>query len=251
MPEKRFFWNQGLEKEVMITGTEFHHLKNVMRCNVGETVEVINGQGQLIFAQIQAMTKEKAFLDVHHVHQEEAPSVSHTLAQACLRPSKMEWVIEKGTELGIDAFWLFPAVHSEVKMYSDKQKTRFQTILISALKQSGRLFLPKVIYQESLISWQKMPNQNIFYGDVDAISPFSPAKDEDICFCIGPEKGFTDDEKNTLSKQGATPVSLAPYTLRTETAALAAAASLGLTRNSLKRFNFNKNVVLTAQKGDL
>lgn len=251
MPEKRFFWGHGLEKEVMIVGQEFHHLKNVMRCKVGEKVEVVNGQGQLASASIKTITKDAALLDIDYVHQEEASIVNHTLAQAFLRPSKIEWIIEKGTELGIDTFCLFPGERSEVREYSSNQKERFHTILISALKQSGRLFLPRVLYQEALTSWQKIPNQNIFYGAPDAVLPFSPTKNTNTCFYVGPEKGFTDNEKKALLKRNATPVALAPNILRAETAAVAAAASLGITKTSLKRFNFNKHVVLTAKKGDL
>src|SRR5260221_8752039 len=107
MPSERFYIPADLIKgeKVSLTGQEIHHLAHVMRVRIGEEVELVNGKGAIAAARLTDLNRHEALLEIlnanlHSVHQ---PRI--ILAIPVMRPAKLEWVIEKGTELGADAFW--------------------------------------------------------------------------------------------------------------------------------------------------
>jgi len=219
MPENRFFLNATFRSgPVKLDGEEFHHLK-VMRGQVGDLIELVNGQNQLATAQITALEKHSATLELQNIANDPTPHRQIILAQAYLRPKNLDLVIEKGTELGATAFWLFPGERSEKDHLSPNQLERLHHLTISALKQCGRLDLPQIFELPPLAKWTKMPPGDLFFGDLDSETPFRSAND--VTLFIGPEKGFSPKELQWLS-QRAKGVKLNPHTLRAETAALCA-----------------------------
>jgi 16S rRNA (uracil1498-N3)-methyltransferase len=226
MPADRFFIASPLPlgQEVILEDSEFHHLIHVMRLKVDEMIELVNGQGSLAHARIKQITKKQALLSIENVHHQLSIGKELILAQAMPRINRLDFIIEKGTELGATQFWLFPGSHSERKMLTEHQLERFENLSIASMKQCGRLFLPKIEVKPALEKWKKLDMPS-YFGDVRETAPsFHKAlkRSESALFFIGPEAGFNDKEVELLLKLGAEGVKLHDNILRTDTAALVA-----------------------------
>lgn len=214
--------HQGLE----LISQEMHHLVHVMRKTTGDVVEVMNGRGQLAKAQIEKVDKKRVFLKLLEVASQPASDFEVILAHALPRPNRLDFIVEKGTELGMTQIWLFPGDLSDKHELSANQLSRVHSIMVAAMKQSGQLFLPELSIRPALERWTKPPFTS-FYGDLSGDAPWlgklwmqSPPKEGVILF-IGPEGGFSQDEKGLMHDLGCQPVRLHENILRTDTAALA------------------------------
>ncbi|GAB4190520.1 MAG: 16S rRNA (uracil(1498)-N(3))-methyltransferase [Simkaniaceae bacterium] len=234
MPENRFFLAEALipHKEVTLEDREFHHLAKVMRKRAGETVEVVNGKGLLAHARIESIKKENARLLILSVEKKERKGPEILLAQAMPKASKLDWILEKGTELGANRFLLFPGDGSEKTIVSKTQTERFHGIMISSIKQCGRLDLPKLEIYSDLQSLL-IPEDSIkLYGDVteDAKTleevKMHLEKKSLVTLFIGPEKGWSKKEREILAQKKCLPFKISLHTLRAETAAIAGLALL-------------------------
>ena len=234
MPADRFFIAAPLKNTLTLEGEEFHHLSNVMRIRLGETVEMINGQGELAEAELTSLDKKICQLKIISHHTSSKHQQSLILAPALTRPSILEWTLEKATELGATEFWLFPGERSEKKSLSETQLHRLETVVINSLKQCGRLYLPKIILKPALKEWQP-PSGSLFFGDISPKAPLLKGPfDKTVVFFIGPEKGFSPAENQLLiEKFRAHPISLHENILRAETAAIAALSQFYIIKNKL------------------
>jgi 16S rRNA (uracil1498-N3)-methyltransferase len=228
MPAERFYVPQDLflDQVVLLEDQEFHHLVNVMRSKEGEAVEVVNGKGALGYATVQRIEKKRASLHIKDVLFESKNKIEIILAQAIPRLNRLDFILEKGTELGMSQLWLFPTQLSDRKELTDHQLERMKSITIAAMKQCGRLFLPQIVIKPALPKWEK-PAYNCFFGDLNPQAPiFSKLQhtnlEKGILFYIGPESGFTAEETQLLQRMGVEGVKLHPNILRTDTAALVA-----------------------------
>ena len=227
MPAKRFFTPSSLHHEtVILSGEELHHL-SVMRLRPQDTLELVNGHGELAQGTLQSLDKTGALIKITSYEQKAPPSPTLILAQALPKFSLLEWIIEKGCELNVSEFWLFPGDNSEKKDLSTQQNIRLNNIIISSLKQCGRLWLPKLLLKAPLKKWQALPG-TLLFGDTSPDAPLLTAPlSNPITFCVGPEQGFSSAEeaflKDSLKAQG---TRLHSNTLRTETAGLVALSQL-------------------------
>src|SRR3989304_6008647 len=114
MPANRFFVEDPLKlnQELFLEGDEFHHLARVMRGRVGESLELINGKGSLVYGRIEALEKTRARLLVTEVVMIKEPPTPRILALPITQGSKLSIILEKGCELGATAFWLYPGEKS-------------------------------------------------------------------------------------------------------------------------------------------
>lgn len=229
MPAYRYFLPSSFSIGEMISlkNEEFHHLKNVFRHHCGEVVELINGKGDLAQGKIEAFHKNHADLKILSSHHFPPLTPSITIAQAMIRFSSLELILQKGTELGMNEIWLFPGEKSnEKKPFSKEKSERIERILIASLKQCGGLHLPKVTFFPSLnsLKW----NQQAFFGHFEDSCPFKSVLKEvaPTLFFVGPESGWSSKEIAFLRTKEAQPVSLNPYILRAETAPLCALSIL-------------------------
>lgn len=229
MPAERYYVDHPLKADdtVILSNNEFHHLARVMRIRVDEDVELINGKGVLAQARVKEIQKDKALLRIEKVETQAPRKQKVILAQAIPKPNRLDFILEKGTELGADEFLLFPSQHSLKKDFSPQQIERLNTQVIAAMKQCGRLFIPKILFVPSLNDALKV-NGIHYFGDIDKEAPlfikqgsYNPAK-EAIVFFVGPESGFTENEINQLKDNGAIGVKLHHNILRTDTASLVA-----------------------------
>lgn len=231
MPHSRFFLKEDFSKnkDLIIQDEELHHL-DVMRKKDHSIIEVVNGKNQLAKAEIICLSQKQVTLKIIEVSSSPPPLPKIIIAHPFLRTQKLDLIFEKCTELGAAEFILFKAAHSEISDLSVNKKNRIESILVAAIKQCGRLDLPKVTFMDSLLELKKM-DYFFLLGDADSsfainIGEFKKIT-KPICFLTGPEKGFTEKEINFCkSELKALLVTVNINILRSETVPIAAMALL-------------------------
>lgn len=226
MPAERYYSEplSSKDSEIALEGQELHHLLHVMRNQVGDHVEIINGKGILAKAVVDKIDKRRALLKIIELHVSQPDPFSLILAQGIPRANRLDFILEKGTELGMNELWLFPGTHSEKKTLSEQ---RLKALLIAAMKQCGRVFIPTLKIMPPLNKWEK-PKFPCFFGDTNpSAKSFEAAwkahqPKNGAVVCIGPESGFNEEEVKKLESLEAIGVTLHENILRTDTAALAA-----------------------------
>ncbi len=188
-----------------------------MRTSVGEVIELVNGKGALASGKLIGLDKKTATISILKSSHEKPRTHSFQLAIPFMRPSKIEWIVEKGTELGASAFLFYPADFSEK---NQRNLERLHLLAISSLKQSGRLYLPSLEILAHLTDLFAK-EATFFFGDPAAKNPIEIS--QNIIFITGPERGFSAKEEEVLLKH-AKGVRLNSNVLRAETAPIAAAS---------------------------
>jgi len=225
MPHHRFFADDLQHPTVTLGEKEFHHLKHVMRLETQEEVELIDGRGHLALGIITQMSRQSATVEITALHHEPKPRPLRYLAIPYLKPANSDLVIEKGTELGIDTLIFFPCERSEESLRSSLKIERLHHLMISAIKQCGRLYLPETLFLNGLEELKTLHIPLYFCHLDEQLNRLAIPINDPTCVVIGPEKGWTAKEVDLLKNQiKATPITLGPTILRAETAAIAAAA---------------------------
>ncbi|MCH1429673.1 MAG: RsmE family RNA methyltransferase [Chlamydiales bacterium] len=233
MPAYRFFCDQELIENnlVNLSEKESHHLFHVMKLKVGNDLEIVNGNGFLGKATLKEVKKKKAtaLINLVEFYQKQLPPFS--LIQAfCKEKKRLHLILEKACEIGIHDFYYFSSEKGADYTQVSRSEDKLKEIAIAAMKQSGRLYLPKLHFLEN-IKQLKQINNSIFYGSLDKKSPLlltavSSIKDQEHHphILVGPEAGFSTNELSVLDQIGALPISLGPNILRTETASISSLA---------------------------
>ncbi len=222
---------------LVLTGAPFHYLQRVLRLAAGATLEVFD-QGHVFDAKIISSGADSITLELGLA--KPAPSMRLiTVVQGLPKGDKLELVLQKATELGAACFAPVSTARSIVKLEGKEEKKleRWRRIVEEAARQSGRSDVPEVLPPCSLIERvtalrTASPRLAMLVLDEEerglrlgqaaaALDAFQP-----IALIIGPEGGLTREELAALKNTGAHPVTLGPFVLRTETAALAALAVL-------------------------
>lgn len=223
---KRFFSTQIYENQCIIDEDESHHCHHVLRCKKGEKIEIIDGKGHLYHGIIQAMESKKCIISDLHIHHYEGNR--HTLTVAVCppkNPSRLEWLLEKGTEIGVHQIVL---IHSTRTERFHPKMQRYKQIILSAVKQSQQLWLPEIqIF--TFDQFIKNPTTSlccIAHCMADVRQSFFKVYNQELptTILIGPEGDFTPAEVEMAIKHGYIPVHLGSSRLRTETAAIQACA---------------------------
>ncbi|MFO1021791.1 MAG: RsmE family RNA methyltransferase [Planctomycetales bacterium] len=228
---KRFhISNFGDESRLSLSGTEAHHLRNVMRMQPGESLWLFDGQGTEAQAKIVAFSPEGVLLQLLERRQVK-PDFQVTIAAAVPKGDRVKWMVEKMTELGVSKFIPLITAQSVVDPREGKLERLRQTV-IEASKQCGRSHLMEI---SEPVSWEKFLQQDFSQlwiahpgGSLPEQKDFAAV---DHCtVAIGPEGGFTDREVAQAMERGARLLGLGSNILRIETAALAAAVLFALRR---------------------
>ena len=213
-----------------IDGDEFAHLTHVMRKKAGDSIRVVDGVGNAYDATIVEIAKRTARCRIEKRYQRlHEPENSVTIAAGVLKnSSNFDFLIEKCTELGVSAF--IP-LFTERTISHHAKTDRGQKLALAAMKQCTRSVLPKVHdakrFDEFLSSIPSSSLKIIPHEKVESptiAEVVEKAKHDSIVICIGPEGGFSDEEIAAAQVAGFIPVSLGQRRLRTETAAIVAAA---------------------------
>ncbi len=217
-----------------IVGAELEHLRKVLRLRPGDRVIAFDDSGWEHEAVIRALHEEEGELEILRSYQagRESPLLV-TLAVALTKGEKIDYVVEKATELGVQTIVPFVSRYSVPKIDERKalhRTERWRKIALSAAKQCGRTGLPVILpacdYREmitqrssgalKLLFWEKEAEETL--KQVHAKEPRVPS----ICLAIGPEGGFSVEEAEWARGQGYVTVHLGRRVLRAETAAVAA-----------------------------
>ncbi|OGN61494.1 MAG: hypothetical protein A3F40_01990 [Chlamydiae bacterium RIFCSPHIGHO2_12_FULL_27_8] len=227
MPQNRYFIDENIKinSTYLLENNELHYLKNVMRNTEDDEIEIINGNGILAKAKILKISKNSAEIKIYSLNENRKRKTKSVLVQSILKPQNMDYILEKNTELGIDEFWVFFSKNSEKVNISQNRIFRMNQILISAVKQSGRLFLPEIKIFENI---SKLPEfKNGYLCSLDSKKIDKIESSEDIFIIVGPEKGFLKEEEDFfINKFKVKKIKLNQNVLRAETASICAGAIL-------------------------
>jgi len=211
-----------------------HHI-NVVRMAPGDTLTLFNGDGGEYTAVLTEVQKKKAWAEVKvFVPREAELPFAVTLAQALPEGTKMDWIIEKATELGVAGIQPLAARRCVVRLSAERAEKKLEHwngIVVSASEQCGRNRLAAVAPPQEFREWigqQDLHKRVILTpraaGSLADWARHQPA--QALSIMVGPEGGFSDEEEALALQHGALPLSIGPRVLRTETAALAAVAIL-------------------------
>jgi 16S rRNA (uracil1498-N3)-methyltransferase len=217
------------EDKIILDPFEAKHVTKTLRKKIGDKVDITDGLGNLFYGVIEEIKPRLSISINAHQHIEKEPQIL-SLGIAFIRPNRLEFILEKGTELGVDAFYLFRSEHAN---YFSDNKERFEKILRQAIKQSNRFYLPHIFLFKSFEKFiQATENIPIKIAAIDPQSPkmteLKIDEREGVLFCVGPEGGFSAKEIALMKENSFKDVSLGNYRLRAETAAIAGVAKLAL-----------------------
>lgn len=219
---------------IALSSEETHHLR-VQRIPLRTPVLIGDGRGGLYRGVLLERRDEHALVFIEEKVENTIPSFSLSVWQGFLRsPARMDWMIEKLVEIGVTEIGFFPAERSVKERVSKDRIARWEKIIVSACKQSGRTWFPTV---RVFASWEDFlrdlseKRQRVFLADASCgeqlLDVLRKGEVEDsIALIVGPEGDFSEREKEALSKIGVYPVSFGEKILRSETAALFGASLL-------------------------
>lgn len=237
---------------ITIAGDDAHHLHNVMRSRPGDEVICSDGRGQDYKVKIVSISGKQVVTEIVETLQENRePFAQIWLAQALPKSDKMEWIIQKGTEIGAVRFVPFTSKRTIVQLDAKKESKRlerWQKIAKEAAEQAHRSMVPEI---DPVVDWKhliamkdQMDLALVAYeaemGQMigDAVLPWleerghftgqSSPKRPTILIAIGPEGGFEAEEVSSAIDAGWIPVGLGRRILRTETAGMVALTSIHL-----------------------
>ena len=209
---------------VVLDPPQVNYLGNVMRKSVGDELLLFDGASGEWLARIAEAGKKRMTLAVERRTREAETLPDLILAFAPIKRAQTDWLVEKATELGVAK--LIPVITHRTIAERVKLE-RLGSIAIESAEQCGRTRLPTIDEPVSLAQFLKQADRAIYFADEGGGAPAAHAfKPGPAVILIGPEGGFTDDERAAIrGVSNAIPVSLGPRILRAETAALAALAA--------------------------
>lgn len=224
----RFFWSERLDQtnELIVSKNLLHHIK-ALRIAPGEIITLFNGDGFDYKARLETINKKMATLKlIDKVTVDTESPLFTTLIQAYSTSQKLDWIVQKAVELGVNEIYPVISERSQIRS-NDKDHhklQRWQAICHSALEQSRRASLPLIHPLTALAEVLPKINSHIKW----LLHPGSgtlPGKNKlpkSAALLIGPEGGFSHRELIFAQNYGFTCHALGPRIMRTETAPIAA-----------------------------
>ena len=224
---QRYFTKEKQEDYLILSENDTPHISRVMRMKIGDYVEVVYNKKayecEIIEIGKQVITKIKKVLDEKDLSRGEV-----ILLIPLLKEQKLDYILQKSTELGVDQIWFIETTRSMVKWDNkkvDKKLERWSTILKEASEQSKRLTIPEIhgVYKLSdlkniegvkMLCSTREPENNV------KLFLQNHSKYDKMFIAVGPEGGFTLQEENTFLEMGFEAVTLGKYILRVETVPL-------------------------------
>lgn len=226
----------ALDSVMELPTSSADHLVRVLRMQVGQSLTVFNGDGLDHAAEIVRVDKRGVAIRVASAGFDiasESP-LRITLAQGVARGEKMDWIVQKATELGVHRIVPVITERTEVKLDADRAQRRvghWQAVVISACEQSGRAVVPVVAPPVKLTDWcARLGDDTGLRLSLDPQSTIR-ARELDLSglsatLIVGPEGGLAKNDLAVLAKASFRGMRLGPRILRTETAGIAAITAL-------------------------
>ncbi len=231
---------------IMVSGDDLRHIRSVLRKQPGDTLILLDGQGMEYTVRISAMERSEIITDIVSEARRESRSPLVTLGQGLPKSEKMDWIVQKATELGVSSIAPLITERTIVKVKDgEKRISRWKKIVREAAMQSNRPDIPRVCpiasFPDFLLSLDPGPRTTDPRNSTLDPCPLTlnllpweegtvPIKGvlrknpgvKNIIVLIGPEGGFSAKEAEAAGERNFHAVSLGPNILRTETAAVAA-----------------------------
>ena len=222
-------WDRG---DLWLTGDEANHCSRVMRAEIGDRVQVFDGEGQSAIVEILSVSRQKILC--REVSKSQSLPVIYpiTLCQAIPKGGNMELIVQKAVELGVSNIQPLITSHTVARPESvEKKQLKWQRIALEACKQCGQDYLPQVLKVQTFHQWiDKIDGQNPYtMSNIAALDEravhfkkrfeVAPAPGE-IALLVGPEGDFTREEYEAAYRCGFKPVSFGDIVMRVETAAI-------------------------------
>ncbi|WP_316571973.1 16S rRNA (uracil(1498)-N(3))-methyltransferase [Neobacillus sp. YIM B06451] len=239
---QRYFVEKMEDDRFILEGDDRFHIVKVMRMGIGDQIICVSPSGRSAVCEIAEITGEMVAADVVKWNDEttEFP-IRVAIASGLPKGDKLEWIIQKGTEMGAHRFIPFSAARSVVKLdekKSGKKAERWQKIAKEAAEQSHRNILPEVSapvdFRTLLTESQNYDAKLVAYEEESRIGETSVFSEtlaklkpgDSLLIVFGPEGGLSEGEVNLLKDHGFRLCGLGPRILRTETAPLYALAAI-------------------------
>ncbi len=235
----RFFISrdQITSDRAVVSGEDVRHIVTVLRMKTGDELLLCDGEGTEYLARISGVNKREVEAEVVSRSKHEAGSPRITLGQGLPKSDKMDFIVQKATELGVSAVAPLATERTIVKIKDEaKRTTRWQKIAREAAMQSGRADIPAIrpiqSFRDFLITHDPGPLTLSLLPWEEGTTPIKDvlraSRDvKNVVVLIGPEGGFSQDEAALAQSKGFHLVSLGRNILRTETAALAVLSMIG------------------------
>lgn len=208
------------------------HLVQVMRLREGDKCVAFNGDGFDYQATITRSHKNHCEISIDHRSDREAPAVlQFHLAAGISRGERMDYMIQKAVELGVHSITPLFTERTNVQLKGErltKRLNHWHGVMISACEQSGRRLIPSLLPSSTLADWLKKPHSNGILLDhraANTLATLTPPESS-VTLLVGPEGGLSEIERIMAQEQRFNGARLGPRVMRTETAPLAALASM-------------------------
>ena len=235
-----FFVNPGAitPPTIRISGDLLHHLRDSLRIHPGDSLALNDGCGSRYRVEVTHVTSQAIDSCIVDRQTEPASMTSPiVLGQALIKGDKMDWVIQKATELGVAAIVPIHSTHSVIKPNPERlehQRSRWKRIVRDAAQQSERWTIPTIAdpidlteicrqYTSALLKGMLVERS---IGPSLATVPIPLDSQHPIILLVGPEGGWAPDEQRLAQEQNLLLLTLGPRILRAETAAIAALSIL-------------------------
>lgn len=237
MSKTRLFIPEAPEigRTVTLDDERAHYLGRVLRMRPGDPLTVFDGSGGEFRAEVAALRRDEASLDILErvVLDTESP-LRVRLVQGISRGERMDYTVQKATELGVACVLPVQTARSVVRLGGARKEKRLEhwrRIAVGAAEQSGRTRVPMLEVPVNLDEYLGTPGADrprylLQPGTPDRLADIATPGDAGIDLLVGPEGGFETDEERAALAAGCVPVSLGPRVLRSETAGVAALAVL-------------------------
>jgi len=236
---KKIFIPTPLDEIIELPKDVTHHVLHVFRHNIEKPITVTGSDNRCGTYQITEEVDGKAQAKLIEYVDANLASYRTILVQSLLKGEKLEWVLQKATELNVDTIYLVPTANCVAKYDEKKLQSkvnRWEKIMLEAAQQCGRNHLPTLVVGETLlqaldiesdalklVAYENEAGQTI----KDVLKTLHSDKSvTDVLICIGPEGGYQEKEINAIIKYGGKSVSLGNTILRAETAAIGSLAMI-------------------------
>ena len=219
-----------IHDEVHLSEMASHHLATVLRCKIGDNILIFPGDGFDYQSTITAANKKTVIVHINaKIINNTESSIKLHLGQSICKGDKMDWILQKGTELGVTEFTPIISEHSTMVFDAKRQEKKlahWQNIIIHAAEQSGRAIIPKInafcLLEKFMCIKNIAQNKWILSPSTIKSSEHSLANDmsSQQVILVGPEGGWSINELDIAKTAGFNLLSFGKRILRTETAPL-------------------------------
>ncbi len=246
MTRRRFFIPQNciLGETAVLPSDQAHHLRNVLRLQPGDKVELFDGEGRSYFGRVEALGAEIRVRILEAIRTRENRFPHLVLAAALIKADRFEWILQKGTELGAWRFLpletRFTSVHIP-QARLEARLERWQRIVREASRQCGRAWTPGIMPPLAFPSlleaseYAGYARYMLHEKEHRRLLSLKAGFSDGVLLCVGPEGGWDESETQAAETAGFQMARIGSNTLRAETAAIAAVAVFQFLLENLQR----------------